>query len=56
MKKNSEMVLRVGLGLVAGAALGVLIGVITGNTGLWIGVGAGTGLAFSLFMQPGARR
>ncbi|MBT4584984.1 MAG: hypothetical protein HOC93_07900 [Phycisphaerae bacterium] len=34
--------------LLFGAGAGVIVGVITDNIGLWIGIGAGIGVAFCL--------
>jgi hypothetical protein len=37
-----------GIGLLCGAAVGILIGLATGNLPLWLGLGAGGGLLLGL--------
>ena len=51
MKKN-----HIGIGLVMGAALGVVFGAALGNVGLGIPMGAGIGLVLGLIFRAASRK
>jgi ABC-type uncharacterized transport system permease subunit len=51
VKKN-----HIGIGLVAGAGLGVVFGAVFGNVGLGIPIGAGIGLVLGLIFRVTSRK
>lgn len=48
MDNDRALVLRAVLGLLIGAGVGYILGLLTGNLPLWVGLGAGVGLAFAV--------
>lgn len=55
MDNDRALALRAILGLLIGAGAGYVLGLLTGNQPLWIGLGAGVGLAFAASLTGRSR-